>query len=184
MKTINIAKRRSDKSPREMYLGNGKRLHFTNKREAAHFIAETNRYLTKVLVALNDTYIQVFAEYRRMWFITSNTNAGTRTNYLARENDVRKALDGADFCFQKFTTGFGSNDPCFAFIDLRKTALFLKDAADELAQFYKQRDHTGQYYSCLTLYERCIAIIAKMESYDYPSTNEKPRVETRGQLTA
>ncbi len=174
LKTININKRRQNKSPREISLGNGQRIQFKSAREANRFIAETNRYLTKVLVTLNDTYIQVWTQYRQFWFIASNTNTGTRSNYLQREADVKKALDSADFMFNKFTTTcWGSNDPYFAFIDLKKIALFLKDAAEDLAAFHKGRDHTGNYYSCVVLVDRCIAILAKLESYCYEGSPAK-----------
>lgn len=174
MKNINISKRMRDKSPREIFLGNGKRLVFTSKRETARFIAETNRYLTKVLVALNDVYVHTFREYRSMWFITSNTNSGTRSSYLRLEESIKKDLEACDFIFQKFTNGWGSNDPYFAFVDLRKIALFLKDAAGDLAGFYKLREHTGNYYICLNLVDRCTAIIAKLEAYDYDYEIKNP----------
>jgi hypothetical protein len=168
MKTININKRRANQKPREVCLGNGRRISFRSARTAAKFIAETNRYLTKVLVVLNETYIQTFAEYRRLWFVTTNTNTGTRTNYMDLERKIKADLDGADFLFQKFSaTTWGSNDPFFAFIDLRKIADRLKDASGVLVTFHKNRDNTPNYYACLVLQERCISVIQKLESYDH-----------------
>jgi len=168
MKTINITKKRSVQTCREVCLGNGRRIQFKSTRVAAKFIADTNRYLTKCLVVLNETYIDLFGEYRRIWFITANTNTGTRTNYRDKEAAIKKALDSADFMFNKFNaTNWGSNDPFFAFIDLRKIALFLQDAADTLTQFHKDRDHTAQYYACQVLADRCLSVINKLDGYDY-----------------
>lgn len=168
MKNINITKKRAVQNLREVSLGNGRRIQFKSTRVAAKFIADTNRYLTKCLVILNETYIDVFAEYRRLWFVTSNTNQGTRTNYRATETDIKKALDAADFIFNKFnTTTWGSNDPFFAFIDLRKIALFLKDAAATLTDFHKGRDHTANYYACQVLADRCQAVVNRLDEYDY-----------------
>jgi hypothetical protein len=166
MKTINITKRRAVQNNREVCLGNGQRIQFKSARVAAKFIADTNKFLTTCLVILNETYIDVFAEYRRMWFVTSNTNAGTRTNYFNIEADIKKALSGADFVFQKFnSTNWGSNDPFFAFIDLRKIALYLKDGADTLSAFHKKRDHTANYYACQILSDRCQAVINRLDEY-------------------
>lgn len=168
MKTINITKRRLVQSRREVCLGNGRRIQFKSNRVADRFIAETNRFLTKCLVILNESYIDLFAEYRRVWFVTSNTNAGTRTNYRDTETTIKKAMDSADFIFNKFNaTNWGSNDPFFAFIDLKKIALFLKDAADSLTEFHKRRDHTANYHACQVLSDRCSAVIRRLEEYDY-----------------
>lgn len=167
MKTINITKRRTAQNPREVCIGNGRRIQFKSARIAAHFIADTNRFLTKCLVTLNESYITLFAEYRRVWFVTTNTNAGTRTNYRDTETSIKKALDSADFVFQKFNaTNWGSNDPFFAFIDLRKIALFLKDAGDALTEFHKKRDHTANYHACQILVDRCSAVIRRLDEYD------------------
>jgi transcriptional regulator with XRE-family HTH domain len=153
---------------RDVCLGNGRRIQFKSARVAAKFIADTNRYLTKCLVILNETYIDVFAEYRRVWFVTANTNTGTRTNYRDKETAIKKALESADFMFNKFNaTNWGSNDPFFAFIDLRKIALFLKDAADVLTEFHRNRDHTAQYHACQVLADRCQAVVKRLDEYDY-----------------
>jgi hypothetical protein len=168
MKTINITKKRTVQNLREVSLGNGRRIQFKSARVAAKFIADTNRYLTKCLVILNETYIDVFSEYRRIWFVTSNTNAGTRTNYREKEVSIKKALEAADFIFNKFNaTTWGSNDPFFAFIDLRKIALFLRDAAEDVTEFHKSRDHTANYYACQVLADRCQAVINRLDEYDY-----------------
>ena len=49
-------------------LGNGKRYSFSNKKDLAYCLAETNRQLNTVVFELNELWIQSFAEYRRNWF--------------------------------------------------------------------------------------------------------------------
>ena len=168
MKTINITKRRHDFNKMEFTLGNGKRIQFTSKRIAGKFIADTNRYLTKCLTILNLTYIEVFREYRLFWFISSNTNSGNRTNYTDRDQKIKAALQTADFMFDKFNNvNWGSSDIFFSFIDLRKAAVFIKEASDIMLLFHKQRNNTASYYNCQVLSDRCTAVINRLDEYEY-----------------
>ncbi|MEO5681468.1 MAG: hypothetical protein ABIQ88_02440 [Chitinophagaceae bacterium] len=168
MKTINITKKRGNNSPLDFALGNGKRLQFTSKRLANKFIADTNRYLTKCLVVLNLTYMDVFREYRLLWFVGSNSNNGNTTNYRNIEQSIKSNLQTADFMFDKFNfADSGSSDPFFSFIDLRKAAMFLQQAADTMASFHKKRNNTAAYYNCIVLADRCQAVMNKLDDYDY-----------------
>lgn len=166
MKTINIQKRRSVQNPFEICMGNGKRVKFTSKRNSKQFIAETNRFLTKCLVVLNQTYIDSFREYRLIWFVTTNTGKGKQTAYFATERKIKGSLDAAEMMFNKFGgTWNSSDDPFFAFVDLRKIGNFLNEANQAMAEFHKKRNNTPQLYVCQTLSERCLAIIQKLEKY-------------------
>lgn len=168
MNSINIRQRHSMQNPIEFCIGNGRRLRFASKRESAAFVAETNRYLTKCLVILNKTYVEVFTEYRNFWMIACNCKAGTKTNYLELSQKIKSNLQAADQMLDKFSaTWFRSNDPFFAFIDLKKVALFTSEAADMLCQHHKKRNNTTAYYNCLVLEERCKLIIGRLSDYDY-----------------
>lgn len=168
MKTINIKKKRGVSSPLDVALGNGKRLHFTSKRTANKFIADTNRYLTKCLVVLNLTYVDLFREYRLLWFVGTNTNNGNTTNYRNLEQTIKANLQTADFMFDKFNyANAGSSDPFFSFIDLRKAALFMQEAAAVMAGFHKKRNNTAAFYNCQVLADRCQSIMNRLDTYDY-----------------
>lgn len=168
MKTINITKKRAVENLYSFQLGNGERISFTSKRIANKFIADTNRFLTKCLVVLNTTYIELFREYRLMWFVTSNTNQGSKVYYGSVEQDIKRSLQAADDIFTKFNhSAWGSNDPYFAFIDLKKIALFLNDAAGPLCEFHKKRNTTASYYACIVLSDRLESILEKLQSYTY-----------------
>lgn len=166
MKTINIEGRRKKQISFEVCLGNGLRKQFTSQRNLKQFVADTNRYLTKCLVVLNHTYIDALREYRLVWFVTANTNSGTKTYYRETEERIKGNLQAAEFCFDKFNaTWGGSNDPFFAFIDLRKIAVFLKDSCLLMETFHKKRNNTAAMYTAAMLADRCQSVINKMQDY-------------------
>lgn len=168
MKQINITKRVGKKPVPEYSLGNGKRLQFSSKRTANKFLADTNRYLTKSLVLLNLTYISLFEQYRLLWLVGTNTNSGKRTNYTDLEQKIKSHLSTADFMFDKFNSStWGSSDPYFSFIDLRKAALYLQEAGKIMVEFHKKRNNTAAFYSCQALTDRCASIITRLDEYDY-----------------
>ena len=170
MKTINIKKKRISDSPKNVSLGNGKRLQFTSKRTAEKFIADTNRYLTKTLIILNMAYADIFREYRILWLVGANTNSGNTTNYGEIEKKIRDHLHTADFLFDKFNhTSYGSGDPFFAFIDLSKAAFFLKEAAQEITIVHRKKNNTAALYNCQILSDRCESVMNKLNNYDYES---------------
>ena len=166
MKTINIQSNKSIQNTFEFCLGNGTRVRFTSKRYASAFIAETNRYLTECLVILNKTYSDAHIEYRNFWLIAANTHGGTKTNYLGLLAKVKNNLEAASMALDKFNGTFNrSQDPFFAFIDLRKVAQFTAEALQLLHQFYKKRNYTANYYNCLVLQKRCLLVIENMQNW-------------------
>jgi len=51
-----------------VWLGNGSKHRFSNRKHAEAFLAQTNRFLNERVFELNRLYVEVFAEYRRLWF--------------------------------------------------------------------------------------------------------------------
>lgn len=173
MNNIKIQKKFSVQNPVEFCLGNGKRYQFSSKRQSAAFLARTNRYLTKCLVICNETYIELHAQYRRFWLVMANASGGTKTNYSLMASKMKANLQAAEELFEKFNAAWGrSNDPFFAFIDLKKIALFLGEAAGALCDHHKRRNVTAHYYTCLILKERLEILIQKLQEYDYTSDLE------------
>lgn len=168
MKTINIVKKRSQHISKEVCLGNGQRISFRSKREAGYFIAETNRFLTKCLVILNETYCNCFLQFRAMWLVTTNYNAGNKTNYFSQQQIIKSHLQAASDMMDKFNfTNSGSNDSFFSFIDLKKASVFVGEAAKELQAFNEARNLTANKYQCQVLHERCLLLIKNLNDYNY-----------------
>jgi hypothetical protein len=51
-----------------IWLGNGVKCSFTNKKHAVSFLANLSKLVNEKLFELNLIYIDIFAEYRRLWF--------------------------------------------------------------------------------------------------------------------
>lgn len=51
-----------------VYLGNQKFIFFRNEKQTLQYLADTNRFLNNNLQILNQLYIQLFGEFREIWF--------------------------------------------------------------------------------------------------------------------
>lgn len=51
-----------------VFLHTGLTVYFTNNKVAKAFLVETNDFLNVKLFELNEQYIELFTQYRRMWF--------------------------------------------------------------------------------------------------------------------
>jgi hypothetical protein len=51
-----------------IWLGNGIKCSFSNKKQAVSFLANLSKLVNEKLFELNLIYIDIFAEYRRLWF--------------------------------------------------------------------------------------------------------------------
>lgn len=166
MKTINIAAKRANNYSKEICLGNGVRRLFGSLREAGYFIAETNRFLTECLVIVNETYVSTFIQYRQLWFIALNNKTGKNTNYLDVQQRISVHLHTVESLLDKFNNSkYGSNDAFFAFIDLRKSCLFLIEALTEMENFYQKKFYTVQMYQCRILKNRCNLLIKNLNDF-------------------
>lgn len=167
MKNISITGSNRKQISKTVLLGNGVRKQFTTLRQAGYFYANTNRFLTKCLVVANDTLAQIYSEYRRMWFVTTNTHHGKQVNDFTVQVRIRGHLQAAEQVLDKFSfSTWGSNDPYMAFIDLQKAAMFMKSAADDMADYHKKKNATAQMYGCVMLSDRCESLMLKLRSYE------------------
>lgn len=51
-----------------VWLGNETKHRFSNRKHAEAFLVRTNRFLNERLFELNRLYVEIFTEYRRLWF--------------------------------------------------------------------------------------------------------------------
>jgi hypothetical protein len=173
MKQINIEKKYGITNPLIVSLGNGNKVKFSSKRQRGYFVADTNRFLTKCLVIINETLIDCYTEYRRAWLLGANTNAGTKSYYLNELKEIQKGIIFCEQMMEKFNnTCSGSNDPFFSFIDLRKAATFLQGTADQLEQWHKKRNNTANKYICEILRDRCMLINHRLQNYGTENEHE------------
>jgi len=166
MKTIHIQANTTKQNQKEVCLGNGYRNIFGSLREANYFLADTNRFLTKVLVVSNDTLIQLYHQYRSFWLVSINNKTGTKVHYFDMQRKIKEMLQAAEVSLDKFNfSNNGSNDCYFAFIDLKKAAMFMQQAAEDMETFNRKRNLTSAMYTCQMLKERCMLIMQRLAEY-------------------
>lgn len=168
MKNITIVKPNRKQFTKEICLGNGCKKQFNSKRAAGYFVADTNRFLTKALVIINDILANTYFEYRQLWFVTTNGHHGTRVNQIGQEQAIKGLLQSAEFMMDKFSfSSSGSNDPFFAFVDLQKAAFYLLDCNLKMMDFHKKRNATSAFYKTQMLHDRCLSVVDKLKNYGY-----------------
>lgn len=119
MKNISITKSGQKQITKEVCMGNGRRKQFTANASPGYFVINTNRFLTKCLVSINNVLTDSYREYREIWFVTTNAHHGNRINEIGRQQKIIGFLHAAEEILDKFSfSDAGSNDPYFAFIDL------------------------------------------------------------------
>lgn len=138
-----------------VWLGNRICCRFASKRNVREFLADTNRFLTRSMVELNELYINVFIEYRRIWFTMMNFKSGTNVNLIQQENGMqRKIVDIADQFSRAGNTYHGSASGGWSFVHLQNICFMMKDINQEMIDLNKKRNNTIQYHTLEILNER------------------------------
>jgi hypothetical protein len=153
----------------EIFLGNGARLKFGSKREMNAFVAETNVFLTKVMVIANDLLVDTFCQSRVLWLISTNYGNGEKSFNNKEVVHIKSFLDSADTCLDKITCMY--DQPVYSFIDLRKCFEFIAEALNILVIGFKKRNHTANYHSCMVLHDRATLCIDKLLKYAFDNIN-------------
>lgn len=182
MKSVQLTRINTRDRKHEVFLGNGSRTVFGNKKEAKKFLADASRFMTKKLVDLNEIYSRVFVEYRQLWFLLSN-HKGTKTNYLQEERAIKDGLDTVNHFFDKVANNRGFSDYT-VFIDARKICLFLSETIKALVYLNKRRNNTVTYYSLENLLTRCTELATEINNYGGKVLEhelKKPVIEITGQ---
>ena len=182
MKTVHLTKINSkQRSQHEVFLGNGARNSFANKKDAKKFLTDTSRFMTRKLVDLNEIYTRTFCEYRQLWFLLSN-HVGKKTNYLQQERAIKAGIDTVGDFFDKIASNRGWND-YYIFIDAKKICLFLTETLTALIYLNKKRNNTVTYYSLENLHSRCVELSNEINEYGVKvleHETKNPGVETSG----
>jgi hypothetical protein len=183
MKTIQLKKQPQKQISNVICLGNGVRLTATSQRQQAFLLTYASQFLTKMLVNLNVTFADCFAEYRQIWFVTVNSQRGAKCSYYHVERKIKLNLDACGQVMDKFSGTHGSaTDPYFSFVDLKKCAWYLHEAAQAMAAFHKRRNHTSGLYACTMMADRCQAISNRLDSFGQTEADKQREAEHLAQI--
>lgn len=114
-----------------VFLGNETRYYFTSFKAAKQFLAETNRFLNAQFHEINYIYINLFMEYRNIWFylkgrenidkqITNSMEA--IAGYLENACSKSKTINGNVFTFNHLFAACNELDEVARFIIIVLTA--------------------------------------------------------------
>lgn len=80
----------TDLKKNTIFLGDGYRFMFTDMKVANNFLAETNRFINNKMAEINEAYITVFTEFRRLWYDLSRSDTRSVRAIL---NQVDKEIE-------------------------------------------------------------------------------------------
>ena len=110
-----------------IFLGNEINISFPSEKKARKFLADTNRFLNIQLQELNQVYIQLFAEYRRLWFI------------IDFESNIEDAFHDITKFFKKIVShGTGENSNVYIYLDFIRLTNELKNVIEKLIVFQRK----------------------------------------------
>jgi hypothetical protein len=140
-------------------LGNGARLSFTNRKDAKAFLARTNRFLNERVFDLNRIYVDVFSEYRRIWFYFDDGE---------KENNERIELTmhwtNVRFNVMIRNAGYESGN-AYAFQNLRTIISNLLEIIATLRDVQKRRNNWVERYNLEVLSRRLTEVDAMINGY-------------------
>jgi len=146
--------------------GNRIIVRFASKRHTREFLAETNRFLTRSMVELNELYITVFTEYRHIWFTLMNVKNGVPVNLASDEREMQKIInDVADQLNRAGNTYHGTASGAWAFVHLQNACFMLKELNGLIIALNKKRNNTVQYHVLEVLQERISIIENRLVNY-------------------
>jgi len=169
MKQFMLTRFDEHKGEYRVWFGNSVCVRFASKRHIREFLAETNRFLTRSMVELNELYITIFSEYRRIWFTLMNFKNGINVNYSADERELSKIInDIADQFNRAGNTYHGTASGAWSFIHLQNVCFMMKAASGIMIELNKKRNNTIQYHTLEVLVERITVLETRIINYPDP----------------
>lgn len=149
-----------------VWFGNRICCRFASKRNVREFLAETNRFLNRTMVELNELYIVIFTEYRRIWFTLMNFKNGVNVNLSQQERDMQKIIgDIADQFNRAGNTYHGTASGGWSFVHLQNATFMMKEITKQMIDLNKRRNNTIQYHTLEVLEERISLLESRLVNY-------------------
>jgi len=150
----------------EIWFGNRICVGFHSKRHLRAFLADTNKFLTKILVELNDLFSTTFREYREIWLTCMNYKNGKLVNLSQAENKMQRNVVAILEIFDQVGNTYnGASSGSWSFIHLSRICFILEELCNELITVNKSRNNTVTYHSLEILKERIKLINERISNY-------------------
>lgn len=168
----------TDRKKHLVQLGNGSKNYFTDKKELAAFLSETNLFLNKKLQELNFIFIEVFALYRVGWFYMDNTRNKKQLNLKQIDNNAKAELLNLLKAFDIIVARTNSpNSNYFTFTHFVSIITSLNEILNTLLTLYQSKRHTDKLYKINYLLDQVEQINQELKSY--PKTMDSLRKDLK-----
>jgi len=142
-------------------LGNSTRVYFDNLKDAKKYLADTNRFLNNKLHELNYIYINVFAEYRKLWFYFAEKQM------QRYEQDINETFKVIDFKFQNlYRVNYTVNGNYFAFLSLDKIARNIREVFSIIIEVQKAKKFYADAQRVYMFDTQAHRIIMELKNYN------------------
>lgn len=160
MKKAKLTNFTHDADGYSLYIGSS-RLRFASKKKLDRFLRDTERFLTRTTIALNDLFVRLFAWYRDLFFYSAkrsriyNDLNSLRSDFASVEHSLDLAITRSDF----------ANGNVFAFRHLIAAGRTLKAIAEVLREFVTRKSITVQIYQISGVIDQLDRALIAVGSY-------------------
>lgn len=147
-----------------VYLGNNTFHRFKSSKEAAKFIADTNKFICTTQININQYLIDIYTRFRSFQYYLDSANGGNykhELNNRIKEN-IRAVEDLYDRVVFLSSTENGNH---YSFSMLLTCCTYLKDSYMSISQVYAARSLAAQQYECKNNIEAITTIEASLNRY-------------------
>ncbi len=143
-----------------VWLGNGSKHRFSNRKHAEAFLARTNRFLNERVFELNRLYVEVFAEYRRLWFyfdrgaMFGNEKIENNIEWLNKKFNILIDRSG------------GENGNMNSFNNMRMIVDMLREIVLTLEELQKRKNNWVEKYNLAVIAARLHEVERLIEEFE------------------
>jgi len=154
-----------------VFLGNGLRRFFTNRKHLRAFLVATNNFLNYKMHELNYLFGIIFAEYRRSWFYFTAGHPVMKNRLADMEHNIRDEFSQMEKSFDWLTKRSGlTNGNYLTF----KHLYLICDNLVSIVEVLKQVQHLRRYFAELRRLEifrtQALRVKESLETYGKPGT--------------
>lgn len=143
-----------------VWLGNGVKRSFSNRKHAEAFLVATNRFLNQKVFELNRLYVEVFAEYRRLWFYFDKSQTVINNRIEANLEWTNKKFNLMIDISSHINGNFTS------FQNMRVIIDNLRDIVNELMTLQKQKNNWVEKYNLAVIAARLDELEKALNDYE------------------
>lgn len=163
-----IDRQKAGKNKYLLSIGNGYVGYFPSKRKANEFASQTNRFLERQVMALNNQYAIAFVAYRKIWPMLENNRHDKKLPLGSIQSDLRQGFKTIDFYFDRVHRQSSSTSGnYFVFMQTIAVADQLVSIFGIIRQFWQSRHNPADIFEIEQHIEHTITILQRCKKYGH-----------------